>query len=81
VLDTLGFHPAGIPLAELIAECVGAITEAAEEEPASWGALVEDIAIADHALVRSHPHAEFTLAEEITRGARHDGTCGPETAW
>ena len=80
-LDMLESYPAGIALAELIAQGVAAITNAAEEQPASWGALVERIALADHALERSHPHAEFILAEEITRGARHDGTCAPETAW
>ena len=80
-LDTLEHYPAGIALAELIAECVAAITDAAQDVPAGWSALVDSIAIADHALERSHPHAEFTLAGEITRGARHDAACAPETAW
>jgi hypothetical protein len=80
-LDVLEPHPAGIALPELIATCISAIAEAADEWPRTWAAFLQHISVPEHALLEADPHAEIVLAETIMRGARPDAVCMPETAW
>ena len=81
ILDVLETYPAGIALPALIAECLSAIAETADEWPASWDDFLDRIAVPDHALLQTDPQAESILAEALRQGARPDGVCEPETAW
>jgi hypothetical protein len=83
LLDLLETHPAGTPLAELIAEAVAEITEAAGEVSGSWSAFLAQTVPAANASAEEVPAAERALTKAVIWAARagDEHRCTPDAAW
>lgn len=82
-LDTLGNHSTGLPIKQLISECVDQILEVAVPAPKSWVALLKSTVIATNSYDESSELSEFRFCTDIMRGVgrRNESSCSPEIAW
>ena len=80
-LDILGVHPAGLRLANLIAQCAESILAELGDQPESWDALGSNVQPEANAFDSRRPSSEIALVGEIIRAGRSDATiCTAETA-
>ncbi|HCP81904.1 MAG TPA: hypothetical protein DIT67_10050 [Octadecabacter sp.] len=82
-LDTLGNHSTGLPLDQLVSECVDQIFDVAAKIPESWATLLQGTETAANPYEESSALSEFRFCTDIMRGAgrRIESTCSPEIAW
>ena len=82
-LDTLGAHSRGLPLDQLIADCVDDILEASQTNATTWSELLATTPLANNAYSENEELSEYSLCSAIMReaGRRGESNCPPEIAW
>ncbi|MEP7247051.1 MAG: hypothetical protein ABI885_25665 [Gammaproteobacteria bacterium] len=79
-LDHLENHPRGVPLEQLVDECVQLIAQSARQEISSWGAFVDGIELEENAAGESE-HSEASLSDRVLETRDAGFLCTPSLAW